>query len=464
MYVTRMLKQSSYISVPVTIWIFLILYKFHGRHVTQLSAETTQHRDSKLLSDKIWRKTSLKKTPLGIRKPNTRERSIELKNIDNDKSSKQYPTLNVEGHGRVQKDDPRLNVQLKQPVQNVFFLKTHKTASSTVQNIFMRYGDNRNLTFGLAKSGNLLGYPLNFKKDVLSPLTIGNEYNIICHHLRYNRNIKQIMPENTKFISIVRNPFHQFRSAFYYYLFQSPMCYNIASNYSLKTFTEATRRLKERICGVPTRNIMMYDFGMDFPDMNDEALIQQKIQMIDEDFDLILITDYLDESLILMKELLNWKIDDIVSFTKTYSAYNKSNIITQSMATSMVRWNYADHLLFKHFNDSLWEKIDVYGRDRMNKQISVLRNRRHQLESFCIKNMSFIDEIENIDFKPTNRMDITLGYNLNVFAKGNRTCNQLATDEVPYTKKLGAKMKKLGRFSHRLGIRNTDDFHLNPKR
>ncbi|XP_050700188.1 galactosylceramide sulfotransferase-like [Eriocheir sinensis] len=49
------------------------------------------------------------------------------------------------------------------PSNHLFFLKTHKCASSTVQNILFRYGYSRNLTFALPRSGNYLGHPKYFK-------------------------------------------------------------------------------------------------------------------------------------------------------------------------------------------------------------------------------------------------------------------------------------------------------------
>ena len=42
-------------------------------------------------------------------------------------------------------------------VKKIAFLKTHKCASSTVQNILMRFGVNNDLNFVLPSRGNYLG-------------------------------------------------------------------------------------------------------------------------------------------------------------------------------------------------------------------------------------------------------------------------------------------------------------------
>ena len=48
------------------------------------------------------------------------------------------------------------------------------------------------------------------------------------------------------------------------------------------------------------RNAMMYDFGFDNSE-EDESVIQGWIDYLDRTFDLVLITDYFDESMVLMK-------------------------------------------------------------------------------------------------------------------------------------------------------------------
>ena len=47
------------------------------------------------------------------------------------------------------------------PAEKVGFAKTHKTASSTVQNIFLRWGLNQDWNFALLTSGSHLGPPNN---------------------------------------------------------------------------------------------------------------------------------------------------------------------------------------------------------------------------------------------------------------------------------------------------------------
>ena len=45
-------------------------------------------------------------------------------------------------------------IATKTMVTKIVFLKTHKTASSTLQNALLRFGEKRNLTFALPKKGS----------------------------------------------------------------------------------------------------------------------------------------------------------------------------------------------------------------------------------------------------------------------------------------------------------------------
>lgn len=75
-----------------------------------------------------------------------------------------------------------------QPHTHIMFLKTHKTASSTVLNMLYRFGEERNLHFALPL-GYQLGYPLPFNahrvKGYRGPRAI--EFHIMGNHMRFNK-------------------------------------------------------------------------------------------------------------------------------------------------------------------------------------------------------------------------------------------------------------------------------------
>lgn len=75
-----------------------------------------------------------------------------------------------------------------QPHTHIMFLKTHKTASSTVLNMLYRFGEERDLHFALPL-GYQLGYPLTFNahrvKGYRGPRVV--EFHIMGNHMRFHK-------------------------------------------------------------------------------------------------------------------------------------------------------------------------------------------------------------------------------------------------------------------------------------
>ncbi|KAF5896495.1 galactose-3-O-sulfotransferase 2-like, partial [Clarias magur] len=75
-----------------------------------------------------------------------------------------------------------------QPKNHIVFLKTHKTASSTILNILYRYGDTRNLTFALpVHMHSQLYYPNYFMSHFVEGVRSRRvtEFHIMCNHMRF---------------------------------------------------------------------------------------------------------------------------------------------------------------------------------------------------------------------------------------------------------------------------------------
>lgn len=75
-----------------------------------------------------------------------------------------------------------------QPTNHVVFLKTHKTASSTILNILYRYGDTHNLTFALpVNMHSQLYYPNFFMSHFVEGMKSHRvtKFHIMCNHMRF---------------------------------------------------------------------------------------------------------------------------------------------------------------------------------------------------------------------------------------------------------------------------------------
>lgn len=277
------------------------------------------------------------------------------------------------------------------PRTNIVFLKTHRTGSSTVTNILNRYGDKHNLTFVLPKNGRYrLGWPYLFTSDSYARLH-GKTPNILCNHARYNRQeLDQIMPSDTVHVTIIRDPADQFASVFEQ--FQLARILGINSSDPFGEFLEKPWFHLERALSVEmipaldfhrlqlARNGMLFDLGLSPEEHDSESKMWAHIKRIEQEFNLVMLNEYFNESMVLLKNLMCWPLDSVV-----YISLNKRlyvNKRTNKYKQKIREWNSGDTLLYKYFKQTFWEKIRQYGR-KFYDDVNTLRLKLDYWKDIC---------------------------------------------------------------------------------
>ena len=275
------------------------------------------------------------------------------------------------------------------------FLKTHKTGGSTIANILFRYGDSRNLTFALgsvAQGGNHLGWPQRFRLS--STLPVYRPLNILCSHTVFNKKpMNWLFPrEISKYVTIIRNPVDNFESVFNYYHMGKGLGLGNDPVVSLKEFLERPSSFYNtsgaRKPSINARNPMMFDLGLSQKYFQNNTAVTEYINFLNKEFDLVMIMEYFDESLILLKRLLCWEIDDILNVKVNERLdKEKASNLSDRVKENIKRWNKADVLLFTYFNATFWKKIEMEG-SGFYEDLSAFRKRRLKLQQICFENGS----------------------------------------------------------------------------
>lgn len=273
-----------------------------------------------------------------------------------------------------------------EPRTNIVFLKTHKCASSTVMNIFLRFGTEHDLNFVLPKSQHThyLGHPELFSRRLTTNISAYNmTYNILTHHTRYNgREMHELMPPDTVYVTILRRPDSLFESLYSYCKLETIFRKNLTAFVRDRNLTGylARHRVIERRVGL---NQMSFDLGFNGPVTSPEA-VAKFIEDTDSAFDLVMLAEKLDESLILLKHLLCWNTSDMVALkvNSRYSAYKEK--LSNETRQQILDLNSADRQLYEHFVKVFDDKVKAFGADRMAEEVDELRAAQKEYYERCV--------------------------------------------------------------------------------
>uniref|UniRef100_A0A8C0IFJ3 Galactose-3-O-sulfotransferase 2 n=1 Tax=Bubo bubo TaxID=30461 RepID=A0A8C0IFJ3_BUBBB len=342
---------------------------------------------------------------------------------------------------------------------NVMFLKTHKTASSTVLNIMFRFVERYNLTVALPADQLVhLGYPKTFLARFVEEFqAIGQNYNIMCNHLRFNPSeVRKVMAENTFYFSILRNPIPLLESSYIYYKDTVP-AFRISKNVNEYLASPLDYYYPENYKqNIYARNIMWFDFGYDNNAVPNERYIQAVLKDIEKNFHLILIADYFDESMILLKHTLCWDLDDVIYFKLNSRSQDTVQTLTPESKERIKTWCSLDWKLYLHFNQSFWSRIEeTIGLTLLEKEVNHLRMRQKELMETCLLDQEAVgkDYIKDKAFLPFQSGSANiLGYNLrqDLDNRTLRICQKMVMPELQYTSYLYSlqhphkKRKRLG--------------------
>ncbi|CAH1266401.1 GAL3ST1 [Branchiostoma lanceolatum] len=255
------------------------------------------------------------------------------------------------------------------PKTNVAFIKTHKTGSSTMMQVFQRFGYLRNLSFVLPKSGNINGlYPYGIRDTQTYLPPEGKKFDILTYHAVYDRpRITQLLSENATFVTIIREPIGRLTSAFNYYRLAKK--FRIPEPNALLKFLDNPGKYENSITensAALIKNNMALELSFPLKNLSSKnvTIIRDFVDKISREFDLVMVMEYFDESLVLLRRLLCWDMQEILNFKYNSYKYELGNTsFSEQLIQNYRQHNAIDYALYEHFNRTLWRKIKMAGSD-----------------------------------------------------------------------------------------------------
>merc|ERR1711915_243167 len=208
---------------------------------------------------------------------------------------------------------------------------------------------------------------------------------------------------------------------------------------SLEDFALApkTGKLLQRV-GKQGRNQMLFDFGLDPKDMDNDSMVESKIQEIDNRFNLVMLQESFSESLVLLKEELCWDLDDVINFKLNGRKEGVKKTLSNETRSKLRDFLRADYKLYNHFREKLNSKIESFGREKMHEEVAKLESRNEEITQECS-----INSVENQKLRSSQKW---WGANIIGYTTSNSSsedCLLMTMSELAFIERIRTKQKEL---------------------
>ena len=273
---------------------------------------------------------------------------------------------------------------LYQPHRDVFYLKIHKTGSSTLTTMFYRYVFRHNLT-AVPLAHQVFPYS-DISHKIIANDNKPKKYNIFAEHTIFDADqVLYHMPNSTVFVASVRHPLALLRSIlqeFFADRFASkqPIVEYLLYTNKHELFKNCTKGQR-----VLFRNTMIRMFGLAETLQENAMAIDSYIGYIDRKFDFVIINEYFDESLILLKRGLRWEMQDIVYImqrTRSDSATQAPNVAKEVLAMHQ-HFSAADYKLYDHFLARFHANVKKESSSHFFEELQTFRNIKQRVAAYC---------------------------------------------------------------------------------
>ena len=290
----------------------------------------------------------------------------------------------------------------KEAQKNLMFIKTHKTGSSTLGGMFYLYGIKRRLNFVLKPFKNTLNNLPEHKLGELLKPRPGESWNIQVQHCVFNPDFEHlVLPKNRSFYTtVLRSPVSQFKSSFTYYGAEAKLRKRYGKNYTFDDLVNKHIDIKcpkyssiksdlLQNCLYSTANDLGWaNYKNSVKQENNLVKVDAFIKMLDHEMDFVMITERMEESLIVLKEYLNWDMSDILFLSKKVASKTPNRELLQETEDRILNYKYIDKQIFDYFNSSLDKHILKLGREKIAAETDKFREVRKSFEDECKKNTS----------------------------------------------------------------------------
>lgn len=323
------------------------------------------------------------------------------------------------------------------PVNHIHFLPMSESNAFLTKSLFVHYGLKHHLSFALPTSTS--GTYLNGMGHPFTPIT-GNlthvigfnseeaSFDILCHDMILDAaKVYEIMPEDTKFIGLLTHPVRHFRRLWNKYESTWSIKKRLAEDTmnvtdppqvgEMRTFLEdpwhylqepleafrdaellknhkilhgTLTKYEPQISSlIHTRNPQLFTYGFEVVQKNlVDVLIQSMISSVEAQYHIIVIDEYFDYSLALLKYKLCWSYKDVItiaaSIRRPIEPYSE-HALDDEMVAKLRTFNAADFQFYETMNNTFWDTVHSIGKLRLGVIKDTIVAQAVALQGKCIE-------------------------------------------------------------------------------
>ncbi|CAI5796324.1 galactosylceramide sulfotransferase-like [Podarcis lilfordi] len=252
------------------------------------------------------------------------------------------------------------------------------------------------------------------------------------------REVQALMPPHSIFLTILRHPVQTFESVFHYYLNVVP-AFQMLANHSrpLMAFLEASARYydaRDASNGL-AKNPMAFDLGLNAS--QEEAPSGRwlgELERLNRTFQLVMIAEHFDESLLLARELLGLDMEELV-YVRLNVRHKEGEPLPKALVQKIQAWNWLDMQIYRFFQGVFWHKVERYGYMRMKRELDTFHALLRETGARCLSGEPVGPERMTDELRPWQPGSVTiLGYSLKqnlTYAQYNG-CFRIILPELQY--------------------------------
>ena len=126
---------------------------------------------------------------------------------------------------------------------------------------------------------------------------------------------------------------------------------------------------------------MLWDLGLD--QVENEELVRKKIEEVEKKFDLVLIAEKFNDSLVLMRETLCWDLEDVTSFKLNGRKEGLKKKLNETTKSNLKKYLKYDYMLYNHFKNKFENKLNKFGQNKMDSELEKLAAANADISAAC---------------------------------------------------------------------------------